>query len=303
LVQQGIEPNPGPGSGFEKEQEEFLMKNLIQPLNEIKTKVNKIDLQQDEILQRLNESEKEVQELRAENTALMRRVSQLERQGRRNNIVIFGVHDKEDARVAFEKITINLLKLSAVPQTEAIYRLGDPEKQKRPILVRLLSQSDKNMLMSKVTELKGTKISISDDLTPEDQATKKTILKAAKLAKEAGIACKVRRTGLLIGKHLIPVVDLTHPDWLERHSWLHIPGGGPPLSGPNQQPPASNGKRSYAQIVTPPGVEEVGGDGGNGDQGEADFRLPRSNSTSSTNSSAGRGGKRNSSRENNKKKK
>jgi hypothetical protein len=232
-----IEKNPGPPT-FSKEQEKFLdsmgekiTANIKQSLVELVG----------ELTVRLDRNEKSLEALRTENTSLHNRLTHLERQARRNNIVIFGVPDNMQPEAALQKVAKERLGLDEGVEIESAYRFGR-QTEKRPILVKLCSQQDKQDIMANVRKLKGTRIVITDDLTPEEQATRRTILGAAWAAKDKGIVCKVRRTGLLVNDRLVPVAELCNETWMERLAGAAGAAGG-----------AQPQKRSRAAIATPPG--------------------------------------------------
>jgi hypothetical protein len=231
---QTIEKNPGPDEGFSKKQQEFLntMKDdITQSVAEALV----------EFTRRIEKNEKDVKELREENTSLHQRIAHLERHARRNNVVIYGIPDNIQPAAALQKITTTL-GLGNVPQTECVYRIGR-QTEKRPLLVRFCSQRDKQSIMDNVRKLKGTRIVVSDDLTPDEQATRRTILSAARAAKEKGIESKVRRTGLLVHNRLVPVVELSDETWMDK-----LPPRAGAAGAAGAQPP----KRTHAVIATPP---------------------------------------------------
>jgi hypothetical protein len=260
LVLQGVEPNPGPQSGFSKEQENFLLRlndPIRKDVSEIATKITNIET----TLEAFKELEKEVTALRTENQDLRKRVEVLERQSRSKNFIIFGAPDKRKEIEVLDDVA-QRLGFERRPDIEDLYRFGKKEG-KRPIMVKLKWQGDKADIMSRVGALKGSGLSVQDDLTPQELTVRRTIVAAAKEAREAGVACKVRRTGLLIKKTLIPAVDLTHPGWLQRHNWLFDPDSAPP--------PADTLDPGEQAVVL----------------NTANFRETRSHSTGSNSSNAG----------------
>jgi hypothetical protein len=244
-------------------------KKIEADISEIKTKQIEISQRIESTEKRVAANSKDVQNLIKSNITMSRRVSQLERDSRRKNIVLFGVNDEVDDRDAFKQLVTEQLGLPEAPSADAIFRLGQ-KKGNRPILVKLNSEEDKRSVMSKVGALKGTKLRISDDLTPEDQAARRTIIAAANAAKEFGLLSKVRRNGLLIDNCLYEPHLLMDPDWLSRHRWFVRKEGGPPPAGVT---PLPGGKRPR-QNDPPLG-------------GSQHFLRPRSGSSSSVNSNAG----------------
>jgi hypothetical protein len=144
---------------------------------------------------------------------------------------------------ALQKIAMEILGLDEAPQIESAFRIGH-HPEKRPILVKLSSQQDKQNIMNNVRKLKGTRIVITDDLTPEEQATRRTILGAAWAAKDKGIVCKVRRTGLLVNDQIVPVAELCDEKWMENLAGAAGAAGG--------AQPHSSRRRTHEAITTPP---------------------------------------------------
>lgn len=231
---QTIEKNPGPA--FSKEQEKFLEAMSDKITATIRQVVG-------ELSDRLEKNEKSLEALRTENTSLHNRLTHLERQARRNNIVIFGVSANMQPEAALQKIATERLGLNESPQIESAFRIGR-HAEKRPILVKLCSQQDKQNIMNNVRKLKGTRIVITDDLTPEEQATRRTILGAAWAAKDKGIVCKVRRTGLLVNDQIVPVAELCDEKWMENLAGAAGAAGG--------AQPHSSRRRTREAITTPP---------------------------------------------------
>jgi hypothetical protein len=258
---QTIEKNPGPN---ELDQTTLIAAIKSAVNAEIKPLHDEISSLRSDFLKRVVHTEKEVKVLREENSLLHRRISQLERYTRRKNVVIFGVPDDVPAEGALATLATGKLSLERVPPIAAAYRIGKGA-ERRPILVKLCSQQDKELIMSNVGKLRGTKISINDDLTPEEQAVRRTIVAASKAAKERGIFCKVRRTGLLVNDRLVPSHELCSDAWMDQ-----LEGSA---SGRN------SGKRTSDEILSPPllppGVDELF------------FTVPRSDPSSRQTNMAG----------------
>jgi hypothetical protein len=203
-----------------------------------------------DVRNRLDCQEEEIVTLRKENVNLHHRVSQLERYTRRKNAIIFGVADQVEASIALATIAREKLGLQNAPAVATAYRIGKQGAARRPILVKFCSEQGKALIMSNVSKLKGTKISINDDLTPEEQAVRRTIVQALKFAKSKGIEnCKVRRTGLLVNGHLVPVGELCNETWLTNR-----------LSGEEERLTPRD-KRSHAEVQSPTFAEAAAGEG------------------------------------------
>jgi hypothetical protein len=68
-------------------------------------------------------------------------------------------------------------------------------------------------IMKNGSKLKGTNISISDDLTPTARAQKKVILKCASDARKSGHNVKVRSNAIIVNDIFVPYTELVKPNW------------------------------------------------------------------------------------------
>jgi hypothetical protein len=269
---QTIEKNPGP---LDQQDREIIV-GIRDVVTSVKsdTEIMKTELQN--FKERFEKCEKLVKELQADKVSMQQRLTQLERYVRRKNVIIFGVPETVSDTQAVETVMKDKLGLRQVPEYEAAFRLGK-QAEKRPILVRLCHQWDKDEIMSNVSKLKGTRVVVSDDLTPEEQALRRTTVAAAKAAQARNIPCKVRRTGLLINNQIVPPAMLCDPDWLEKYVQLG--------DGREQQPSQVLGglgsKRTFAAVVSPTS-EAADGD-------RSKNLRPRTDSTGSN--KGGKGGK------------
>jgi hypothetical protein len=276
-----IETNPGPtGSPALNHALQKALESISAEIASLKADMSgEIKLLRVNICRRLDQQEKEVNELRKENVNLHHRVSQLERHSRRKNVVIFGVPNEvnvsSDTLPTFVQDKLGLGRAPLVASAHRIGKHGD----KRPVLAKFCTEQDKALVMSNVSNLKGTKISINDDLTPEEQAVRRTIVEALKLAKSKGIEnCKVRRTGLLINGHLVPAGELCDSSWVENLAWYTSN-----QPGENAQRRNPCDKRSYDEIRSPPFAAVAAGN--------AFFPTARSNQQSTASTPAGNRGR------------
>jgi hypothetical protein len=295
-----IEKNPGPPLTEEQRDAALsqigsilgVLQNVQADLKTVKNTCDTVKLEiealQQSFEQRFEKNEKTVDTMKIELQETQQRLSQLERHARRNNIVIFGIPADIAVPDALQTVLRDAISLEQVPEYKTAYRLGK-NTAKPPILVRLREQKDKENIMAKVSNLKGTKISINHDLTPEEQATRRTIVAAAKLATSRNIPCRVRRTGLLVNNQLLLPVELCNPDWVK--DFIQ------PLSSNSGQPPPQGrggaSKRTFANIVSPGSAAAAAIE---------DFRRPRSSTTDSQSEKAGGRPKRGLSKEDNRQK-
>jgi len=94
---------------------------------------------------------------------------------REKNLVLFGIkeEDKEDTDKQVELVREVFNKLGVKDIIiDDIHRLGkkasDKKKAPRPLLVKLLTMIDKNRILRQKAKLKGQKIYINQDLSPEE---------------------------------------------------------------------------------------------------------------------------------------
>ena len=101
------------------------------------------------------------------------RITKLEKESRCKNVVIFGLPEKINEQWSDrERVVSDFGKKLGLENLDydVCFRLGKifPGKN-RPLLLKLLRQRDKQAIMSNVLKLKGTRITIKDDLTPEER--------------------------------------------------------------------------------------------------------------------------------------
>ena len=179
-----------------------LKASMEKRLNEMDSKMTEMKSSIDEKLQRREESDKSVPGatyssiaatgvidtgkqgnamqsfIEAKNVEM---VVEHDRQRRENNIIIHGVTDNnvptEDDTFVYSFLEI----LGANVKPTSIHRLGKPNNDKsRPLKLAMASISDKNLVMSRLTNLKAAddqfrKISVRDDYTPEERSMIKSL--------------------------------------------------------------------------------------------------------------------------------
>lgn len=287
-----IEKNPGP---MTEDERDAALTNILGAVQAIKTDLEtvkrtcdtvKVELQdmKQTYDKRFASTEKVVNELKVINNTTQQRLNELESYIRRKNIIIFGVPASVTVPEALKTVLQDSLGLPQVPLHESAYRLGKLST-KPPIIVKLNNHSDKQAIMSNAKKLKGTKIVVSDDLTPEEQAARRTIVSAAKTANSMNIPCRVRRSGLLVSGQLLKPVELCNPDWMNNFVQTTDSQGRPPS---NSQGAGAINKRPHSSTVSPASAAAAA---------LVDFRRPRSDSTGSNSGTAGGRPKRTQSKE------
>lgn len=145
-----------------------------------------------------------------------------------------------DLNRVVDDVILKKLPVRKQPQQEEIieraYRFGRDAPQ-RPILVRFKNECDKEQAMKLATNLKGTKITISDDLTTEERLSRRKIVDAHKAARAENIETKVLRQGLLVNGEIVPLSELESSDWLKR--FLHKKDNVPQAMANESSPPVT----------------------------------------------------------------
>jgi hypothetical protein len=154
---------------------------------------------------------------------LENRVSSLEKKQRRKNVIVFGVSTGIDLKEAIDDVILKKLSSKKPPKQEDIiekaYRFGRDAPQ-RPILIRFKNESDKVRALKLAPTRRGSKITISDDLTTEERQARRKIVDAHKAARAENIESKVLRQGLLVEGEIVPLNELEKSDWLDK--LLHV---------------------------------------------------------------------------------
>lgn len=146
---------------------------------------------------------------------LEQRCLYLERRLRRNNIVIFGLSiDGTDLSNQTLLKLNSLLDLNiTIRDINNIHKIG--KNSTPPIVVEFVSFLQKKEIFSnteKLRALKGTGISISNDLCEEDRRKQKILRKYLKSAKEENRQARIVGDKLEIDKELFTISDLEDSD-------------------------------------------------------------------------------------------
>ena len=133
-------------------------------------------------------------EERTTNIAQMSISEILEREKRRNQLILFNIieSDKEEAKQRKEddskKIFRILESINAASEFDQVIRVGQKNPTPRPVKIKLKNQSDQDRILKAAKNLKGTEIYISKDMTPLEQAEhRKLVMELKKKRGEAGV--------------------------------------------------------------------------------------------------------------------
>lgn len=228
----GIESNPGPTLEelIERSEERLTVlinsslkqsNETLQAVNSLKGKVNDISTQLSGMQDNLSDAQSRILKLEKENEELHTMLDKLDNNSRKNNIIVFGlpeVDGNDNPAADFASFAINKLEIDISPNVLSnAYRIGKNHGH-RPLFVQFSQYKFKNQVMQNVSKLKGTKISISDDLTPSARAHKKIILKCSNEAKSAGHEVKIKNNYLLVDNIKVNYDSLKKPNWLHTFS-------------------------------------------------------------------------------------
>jgi len=227
LLAADVELNPGPSDSESENQTIPSNLELAKLITEGFSKSCNAQKQANEKIDKLaNNVESKFNELKNANETLSKKVVELERRldvheanQRRKNIIVFGAPSNEDVYECLQRLLTEQLKMqkSVMDTVEQAFRIGRSEG-KRPIVVKFVSERKRIEVMRQCHLLKGTRITFSDDLTPDERTQRKIVINAQKEAKKLGISAKVRHNGLLIGKDLIDHKILSRPGWAEKYT-------------------------------------------------------------------------------------
>ncbi|CAG9763536.1 unnamed protein product [Ceutorhynchus assimilis] len=130
-----------------------------------------------------------------------------ERKLRKNNIIVFGIPRCSDILNNTISALNNLLGVDIkVDDINNITQLGNTANS--PILIEFISFLKKSSLFGHVSKLKGTKISIANDLCPEDRENHRILVKYLKEAKGRNLNAKIKGNKLVIDDTAYSIEDL-----------------------------------------------------------------------------------------------
>ena len=208
---QAINANFANATQDRKESRESLQIDIVCVKEDIKA-TNKLisDLTRNlsQVTLNCNTLSKECQSLRETNKTLEQQVSRqaesMELMKRKNNIVVFGVEggsneswdDTENvvAEIIKEKLNVDL----DGGEIERARRLGQAGRGNRPILVELLSSKTKMKILKNSKQLKGTKINIDEDFSPNIRAIRGKLIPFLRKARQDQCRAHLRYDKLMV---------------------------------------------------------------------------------------------------------
>ncbi|KAE8750844.1 hypothetical protein FOCC_FOCC002272 [Frankliniella occidentalis] len=138
------------------------LKPVQESVKELKDEVKELRLEVDNLSYDLRQKDIVIAELRA-------RLDESEQYSRRNNLRIFGV--KEKSKENTDLLVMDVAKKIGVDisetQIDRSHRIGKPGTKPRPIIVKFVGYAPRRAMFTAKKALKGTGITIREDLTQE----------------------------------------------------------------------------------------------------------------------------------------
>lgn len=165
---------------------------------------------------KVEELEVKVTELETENTVLQERIKYLEESAKKNQVIVFGL--QEDTEELLEEKILNLLTNTLAIEIhletiDNLYRIGKKGKGSvRPVIIRFVRFLEKQVVLKNAHKLRGTGISICNDLTLQQQKDHKILYKYYKTAKDKGFSAKITGNRLVVNEETFNVKDLREVD-------------------------------------------------------------------------------------------
>lgn len=163
---------------------EKLYEEVLTSKQEIKSAIEASEVR---LLLKIESYSEKIRKLERENSELKQQIEILDRNSRKNNIVVFGLMKSEE-EPSVENLCNQLnTKLGVeIAKTDIsnFYPLG--KSRDCPIKVELVSTFTKNHILRNCKKLKGTNISISADRTRKQQETNKILRNYLKKIRDSG---------------------------------------------------------------------------------------------------------------------
>lgn len=158
-----------------------------------------IDASEARIQLRVEECYGKIRELEAENSFLRNKVENLERQQNSNNVLLFGLN-KTRSEISFDFLRDKLKSLMQIDlsmnQINNISCLGS--QKNCPVKIEFVSNLTKKYLFANVKKLKGTGISVANDLTIQQRKDLLVLKRHHQAHKENNRKSFIRRNKLVV---------------------------------------------------------------------------------------------------------
>ena len=176
------------------------MKELV----EVKGRVEELEKGQERMNESVATLVRRCESLSSTVDELSGKIDELENRNRRNNLVLFGIDEKEneswaDTEAMVREILQSLLGLGFTSEEiERAHRVGRPGAGSRPVVIRFLSFKHKLLVLDRCHLLKGTKLSVSEDFSRRVRDLRRSLVPLLKEAKRNGHRASLRYDRLFI---------------------------------------------------------------------------------------------------------
>lgn len=158
---------------------------------------------------KLQNLHKRIEDLQSKYIALENRCERLEKQSRKNNIIIFGLDVTESAPILETTLT-ELSQLLGIPFVEAdinnIFRL---KSEKTPtIKIEFATYLKKQKVFENIHKLRGKKIFINHDLSVEERKERKILIEHQREAKSNNLQAVIKGKTLIINNETFTIKQL-----------------------------------------------------------------------------------------------
>lgn len=192
----------------------------------------------------ITDAKRKIKKLEEENLYLRNSLETLERKNKNNNLVFYGVQNKnEETDTDLIDSIVDLIEHHLHVKLDTsdinnIFRLGKHKEHTRPILVSFISYLKKKEILKNCKLLKGTKIYICEDLLQTELEERKILLQFRKEASKQNHEVKLRGNKLIISGREYTASDLQKRQLEEEGGYFSPPperniNSAPPTPTPN----------------------------------------------------------------------
>jgi len=236
--------------------------NMLKLLQDINSKLDTIEDRNDRMEKKLDKYQEEMNKLKDVNAKLLnenellkqglteqeKRIEKLEREIRKNKIVIHGVEEqKEESDMQIkEKIRVILTEMDVSINTEEeltqIRRLGkEYEGRIRPIMIEVRSWNKKIEIFNATKKLRGTKIYFEEDFSKEIIKQRKELIVFMKQYRKEGHHAILKYNNLLINGQKFSLDNLKQIEQQENEDETHKSEGTKKGRTLSQRSPENDG--------------------------------------------------------------
>lgn len=199
-----------------------IYEEIVKSRNELRGSIEASEVR---VLLKIESLNSRIRTLEKENRQLKNKVEILDRESRRNNLVIFGLNSVP-REVSVDFISSQIKQLLDVQLDESninnLYKLGNAENS--PIKLELVSMLKKREILLNCRKLKGSKIYIANDLTEKQRGEYKILREHLSRAREdTENSCYIKGNKLYVNNVAYTVEDLKYETEPEPRSYSSPP--------------------------------------------------------------------------------